>query len=132
MRFVLSTCSHVIPFIVIPQVSYLRLIYSTLGTQPDFCNRNVTGSVNYQVVGWFVSRANIGFLIPITIINGAAFVALVIAMWIAWTNGHVFHPFHPRRVIIEEEDFDKEERVPAEWSRNVSYHPMTVRCIFQP
>ena len=132
MRFVLSTCYHDIPLIVIPQVSYLRLIYSTVGTQPDDCNRNVTGSVNYLVVGWFVSRANIGFLIPITIINGAAFVALVIAMWIAWTNGHKFRPSHPRRVIIAEEDFDEKERVPAEWSRDVSYHPMTVRCIFQP
>ena len=133
MRFVLSTCYHDIPLIVVPQVSYLRLIYSTVGTQPDDCNRNVTGSVNYLVVGWFVSPANIGFLIPITIINGAAFVALVIAMCIAWTNGHKFRPFHPRRVIIAKEDFDKNgPGVPAEWSRNVSYHPMTVRCIFQP
>ena len=130
MRFVLSTCSHVIPLIVVPQASYLRLIYSTVdNNRPGACNRTVTGSVNYQVVGWFVSRANIGFLIPITIINGAAFVALVIAMWIAWTNGHIFHPFHPRPVIIAEH-IDEQERVPDEWIHKVTYQPTTVRCIF--
>ncbi|KIK02026.1 hypothetical protein K443DRAFT_541776 [Laccaria amethystina LaAM-08-1] len=48
--------------------------------RPSDCNRTVTGFVNYQVVGWFVSSANVGFFIPITIINGAACVALVIAM----------------------------------------------------
>ena len=84
----------------------------------------MTGSVNYQVVGWFVSRANIGFLIPITIINGAAFVALVIAMWIAWTNGHIFHPSHPRPVAMAEY-VDEQEQVPDEWSNKVAYNPTT-------
>lgn len=116
---------RIIQGIIEYEVSYLRLIYSTVGTQPADCNRNVAGSANYEVVGWFVSRANVGFLIPITIINGAAFVALVIAMWIAWTNGHIFHPFHPRPVTIAK-DLDKEERVPDEWGRKVTYHPTTV------
>jgi hypothetical protein len=87
----------------------------------------VTGSVNYQVVGWFVSPANIGFLIPVTIINGAAFVALVIAMWIAWTGGHIFHPFHPRPVTIANH-LDEEEQVPYEWESKVAYNPTMVRC----
>jgi hypothetical protein len=90
----------------------------------------VTGSVNYLVVGWFVSRANIGFLIPITIINGAAFVALVIAMWIAWTNGHILHPFQSRPVTIAEDGVDDEEEIPNEWALAITYHPTTVRCIF--
>ena len=87
----------------------------------------MTGSVNYQVVGWFVSRANVGFLIPITIINGAAFVALVIAMWIAWNGGHKFHPFHPRPVTIAE-NLDEGEQVPYEWGDEVSYNPTMVCC----
>ena len=91
----------------------------------------MTGSVNYLVVGWFVSRANVGFLIPITIITGAAFVALVIAMRIAWTNGHIFGPSDPRPVTIAKNS-DEKEHIPDEWSRNVTYHPTTVRCIFQP
>ena len=130
MRFVLSTCYHVNPLIVNPQVSYLRLIYSTIDNRPDNCTRTVTGSVTYQVIGWFVSRANVGFLIPITIINGTAFVALVIAMWIAWVNGYVSHPFHIRLVNVEDVDKAEEEWVPDEWINRVTYYPTTVRCIF--
>ena len=126
MRFVLSTCYQVIP-LIIPQVTYLRLLYSTVESRPPSCTRTVTGSVNYQVVGWFVSHANIGFLIPTTIINGAAFVALVIAMWISWAGGHIFHPFHPRPVTIAEH-VDEQEQVPDEWRDKVIFHPTTVRC----
>ena len=126
MRFVPLTCYRVSSLIVTPQVTYLRLIYSTLGGRPPECDRTVTGSVNYQVVGWFVSRANVGFLIPVTIINGAAFVALVTAMWMAWTGGHIFHPFHPRPVTIAEH-VDEQEQIPNEWRDKVTYDPTTVR-----
>ena len=85
--------------------------------------------MNYLVLGWFVTSANIGFLIPITIINGSSFITLLLAVWLAWTNGHIFHPFHPRPVTYAE-DCDSQEHLPDEWVHKVSFHPTIVRVFF--
>ena len=92
------------------------------------------GVVNYVVLGWFVTSANIGFLIPTTIINGAALIALLLAVLLAKTGGYIFHPFHPRPVTYGD-DVDPQEQVPDEWRHKVTFHPTSVRffrfyCVF--
>jgi hypothetical protein len=84
----------------------------------------VTGHVNYEVLGWFVTSANIGFLIPLTLINGAALIALFLAMTIAKVIGYL-HPLHPRPVIY---DANSDEEVPDEWKEKIAFQPTSVRC----
>lgn len=42
----------------------------------------MTGSASYEVIGWFVTTANIGFLIPMTIVNLAALMVALTAVFI--------------------------------------------------
>ena len=85
------------------------------------------GVLNYAVLGWFVTSANIGFLIPTTIINVAAFIALLLAMSLANAGGNPFHPFHPRPVSYAGDHINDQEKLPDEWKENVSFQPMSVR-----
>ena len=82
--------------------------------------------MNYVVLGWFVTSANIGFLIPMTIINGAALIALLLAVLLAKTGGYIFHPFHPRPVTYGD-NVDPQEPVPDEWRHKVTFRPTSVR-----
>ncbi|EDR05198.1 uncharacterized protein LACBIDRAFT_303636 [Laccaria bicolor S238N-H82] len=84
------------------EMSYYRMIYSTVSDIPPFCLRQVTGQLRYEVYSWFMTKANIGFLIPITIINLGALVALYQAMIIAKDGGYMYHPSHPRPIIYDD------------------------------
>ena len=75
-----------------------------------------------------MTKSNIGFLIPITIINLGAFVALYQAMLIAKDGGYVYHLSHSRPVIYDEH-IDEGEQVPDEWMHKVSVRPTTVRSL---
>ena len=105
------------------QTTYIRLIYSTVPNPPPSCIRAVTGSVDYEVLGWYVTSANIGFLIPLTIINGAALMALFLAITFAKVVGYL-HPLHAREVVY---DPNSEEEVPDEWKEKVAFQPTSVR-----
>ncbi|KIJ90094.1 hypothetical protein K443DRAFT_576058, partial [Laccaria amethystina LaAM-08-1] len=83
----LSIYEQMIQGVIEYEMTYLRLIYSTLPNAPSSCNRRVTGKLRYEVYGWFMTNANIGFLIPITIINLGALFALCRAMIIAKDGG---------------------------------------------
>lgn len=107
------------------ETTYIRLIYSTVPNPPASCKRSVDGMVKYAVIGWFVTSANIGFLIPMTIINGAALIALLLAVLLAKTGGYIFHPFHPRPVTYGDHIGDHEQ-VPDEWRHKVTFHPTSV------
>jgi hypothetical protein len=55
--------------------------------------------VNYQVRGWFVELRNIGFLVPMTILNLASLVMILLAMFNAKAGGHRFDPFDPNALL---------------------------------
>jgi hypothetical protein len=78
-----------------------------------------------------MTNANIGFLIPITIINLGALFALYQAMIIAKDGSYAYHPSHPRPVIYDEH-FDEGEQVHDEWMHKVSIRPTTVRFLCLP
>ena len=110
-------------------MTYFRLSYSVSDPfAPDSCFNRVTGQLRYEVYGWLMTNANIGFLIPITIINLGALVALYRAMNIAKDGGYVYRPSHPRPVVYDEH-IDEGEQVPDEWMHKVSVRPTTVRSL---
>ena len=102
--------------IVVPQATYLQLIYSTVPNPPSSCTRTVIRSLSYEVRGWFVTGANIGFLFPMTIINLAA---LAVVLWC------LLHPFHPR-TIIHFEAIDQEQGEADGWIAMVCYFMVLV------
>jgi len=104
------------------QTTYIRLIYSSLTDRPSSCIRTVTGTANYEVLGWFVTSANVGFLIPLTIINGAALIALILALTFAKVVGYL-HPLHPREVTY---DPKSDEEIPDEWKHKVTLQPTSI------
>jgi len=57
------------------------MLYSTFTDRPPSCDRNVEGSTIYAALGWSVDSANIGFLLPMTIINLASLILLLVAMF---------------------------------------------------
>ena len=95
-------------YLIVPQAAYIRFIYSTVPNPPSSCIRSVTGSLSYEVTGWFVTPANIGLLFPIKIINLAAFVVLIKAIIIAKGGGYMRRPFQPRQVAYPKTS-DQEE-----------------------
>ena len=86
----------------------------------------MTGPLIYGVFGWFVRSANIGFLLPMTIINLAALIALILAMKIAKKHGYEHKPSDPRPVEIKT-GIDDEEELPDELKEKVAHQPTTVR-----
>jgi len=112
-------------YLIVPQAAYTRLIYSA--DRPSSCNRTVTGPLSYEVLGWFVTTANIGLLFPMTIINLAAFIVLLKAIITAKGGGYLFSPFCPRPVEYPK-TIDQEELVPDEWMHKVMSQPKTVCC----
>jgi len=99
-------------YLIVPQAAYTRLIYSA--DRPSSCNRTVTGPLSYEVLGWFVTTANIGLLFPMTIINLAGFIVLLKAIITAKGGGYLFSPFCPRPVEYPK-TIDQEGLVPDEW-----------------
>ena len=71
-------------------------------------------------MGWFVDSESIGFLIPMTIVNLASLVVLLIAMVHAKkSGGHKFDPLKPHALL--EAAYTTEEGQPIEWGHTVKY-----------
>ncbi|KAJ2926295.1 hypothetical protein H1R20_g10796, partial [Candolleomyces eurysporus] len=66
------------------QATYSRLIYSIGSNPPQTCLRDVTGSANYSVRGWFIddSFTQAGLLLPMTLVNLASFGILLACFFI--------------------------------------------------
>jgi len=121
---------------IVLQSTYARLIYQTVLNPPDSCVREVTGTVNYMVMGWSVNYESIGFLIPMTLVILAALIVLIIAMTNAKGGGSIFDPLKPGALILlaalhrdkeEEEEEEEEEKGdpshPSVWGRTVNFRP---------
>ena len=93
---------HSFDLIVPLQAAYIRLVYmtNTDPPPPPSCIRNVTGSANYEVIGWFVTAENIGFLMPMTLVNLAALMLALIAMFMGEKILHKFDPTDMRALVF--------------------------------
>jgi hypothetical protein len=120
---------------IVLQTTYARMLYSTVLNPPDSCVRQVTGAVNYLVMGWSVNSESIGFLIPMTLVILAALIVLIMAMVSAKSGGGAFDPLKPHALILltdmhhdeEEQTDEKEEKdekeVPGhpEWDHTLKF-----------
>ena len=57
------------------------MLYSTSTYRPPSCDRTVEGWTDYAVLGWWVNFGNVGYLLPMTIINLASLILLLVAMF---------------------------------------------------
>jgi len=106
----------------IPKTAYARLIYSTFPNRPDSCNRIVTGSVSYLVMGWSADFQTIGFLMPMTLVILAGLVALLMALFSRRRGGYKFDPSQPK-ALLSARVVDVENGKPIEWEDKVVYRP---------
>ena len=127
---------------IVLQTTYARLIYQTVLNPPDSCVREVTGTVNYMVMGWSVNYESIGFLIPMTLVILASLVVLIMALRVhaksggnAKSGGGGFDPLKPNALILlaaVHHDDEEEKEVPSqlsEWEHIVKFR--TEVCAFQ-
>ena len=70
------------------------MLYSTFTDRPP-CDRMVEGRTKYWVLGWSVNLGNVGYLLPMTIINLASFILLVVAMFRRKKGSFKDDPTHP-------------------------------------
>ena len=77
--------------------------------------------MNYQIRGWFVEHRNIGFLVPMTILNLASLVIILVAMFDAKAGGHKFDPFDPNALLSA--SYKIEDGEPMQWKDPVKYRP---------
>jgi len=87
------------------EVTYIRLIYSTVQDRPASCSRAVNGTVSYEVIGWSGVVEEIGLLMPMTIFLLAGLIIIGMAMYKARKNTH-----------------DHDEDVAPELAAQVKYH----------
>jgi len=77
--------------------------------------------VNYQVRGWFVELRNVGFLVPMAILNLASLVIILTAMFNAKAGDYKFDPCDPNALLSA--SYKVEDGQPMEWKDPVKYRP---------
>jgi len=110
------------------EATYTRLLYTTFTPPPKSCNRDVTGNVTYTVTGWSVNHRNIYFLLPMTFINLATLILVIIATYLGDKILYEFDPTDARSLVFASgnpilRDRDPEVPPTGEWlDREVNYH----------
>ena len=112
---------------VIPQFTYLRFLYSTVTypPPPPSCFRKVNGTLSAQVTGWVAKLVHIGFLMPMTILNLASLVVVLISIARAKSGCHEFDLTDPRSLVLAEPILNESES--SGWADGVSYRAREVR-----
>ena len=111
---------------LIPQLTYLRFLYTAVtNPPPSSCIRTVHGSLSAEVTGWFAKPVHIGFLMPMTILNLASLVVILKAISMARRNCCEFDPSDLRPLVIAEHNLDEGE--PSGWADGVKYRRREVR-----
>ena len=101
------------------QITYTRFLYSTIANPPSSCLRTVNGSLTAEVIGWFAKPVLILFLMPMTILNLASLIIILIARSRAKGDCHEFDPTDLMPLILAEPSLDEEE--PSGWADRVTY-----------
>jgi hypothetical protein len=77
--------------------------------------------VSYRVLGWFVGLKNVGFLVPMTVLNLASLVIILVAIFNAKAGSYKFDPFDPNALLSA--SYKVEDGQPMEWKDQVKYRP---------
>lgn len=105
--------------IIVPQATYARFLISTGTGRPASCNRTVNGTFTYSVLGWSVKLEHIGFLLPITIVNLASFVIMILAIIVTKPASYDSDPLDPKALVLAEHYFDAKDV--KGWKDRVTY-----------
>ena len=106
------------------QITYIRFLYSTISNPPFSCLRTVNGSLTAEVIGWFAKPVLILFLMPMTILNLASLIIILITRFRAKGDCHEFDPTDLRPLVLAEPSLDEEE--PSGWADRVTYRSREV------
>jgi hypothetical protein len=115
---------------LVPQFTYLRLSYSTgsvdigFGPAPAACNHTVNGTWSAEVTGWVAKPVHIGFLMPMTILNLASLIIVLISKARAKRDCDEFDPTDPRSLVSAESSLDESDH--SGWADSVSYRSREV------
>ncbi|KDR68394.1 hypothetical protein GALMADRAFT_231359 [Galerina marginata CBS 339.88] len=82
------------------EATYTRLLYSTIADRPSSCDRTVNGSVTYSLLGWSGEPEHIGFLMPMTIVNLAALLLILLVIYQASQGSIEDDPTDPRIIAL--------------------------------
>jgi len=106
---------------VVPQLTYTRLIYSATPHPPSLsCNRTVTGSVSYKVIGWHPTPENGYFLIPMMAVNLVSLIILAVLIFKkAMRGGYEYDPLQPNSLPQASPD---SEGGGIKWEDVAKYH----------
>ena len=112
---------------VIPQLAYLRFLYSmrTDPPPPASCIRRVNGMFSAEVTGWVAKLVHIWFLMPMTILNLASLIFVLISIAKAKRGRYEFDPTDPRPLLLAEPRLDEVDH--SGWSDSVLYRSREVR-----
>jgi hypothetical protein len=116
---------------VVLQLTYIRYLYSTTSANdfwlppPESCNRTVNGTLSAEVTGWVAKPVHIGFLMPMTIINLASLIIVLISIARAKKGCHEFDLTDPRSLVSAEPSLDVSDH--SGWADGVSYRSREVR-----
>jgi len=84
---------------------------------PASCNRVVSGSLSYEVLGWSAVLEEVGFLMPMTFLNIFALVCVIMAMAMARGDADEYDPANIRYLIATR----VVEHGQPKWSDRVRY-----------
>ena len=108
------------------QFTYKRFLYSmTSPPPPASCLRTVNGTMSAEVTGWVAKPVHIGFLMPMTILNLASFILVLLPIARQKTGIHEFDPTDPGSLVLAESRVNESE--PTGWADGVTYRSREVR-----
>ena len=91
---------------------------------PASCIRTVNGMLNAEVTGWVAKRVHIGFLMPMTILNLASLIVVLISIARAKRGFYEFDPTDPRPLLLAVPSLDKSDD--SGWADSVLYRSREV------
>ena len=108
----------------------MRFLYSTAPANnfssppPASCIRTVKGTLSAEVIGWVAKPVHIGFLMPMTILNLASLIMMLISIGWAKRGCHEFDLTDPRSLVSAESSPDEYDN--SGWADGVSYRSREV------
>ena len=110
---------------VVSQVTYVKFLYSTMvDAAPASCLRTLNGTFSAEVTGWVAKPVHIGFLLPMTILNLASLIVVLISIARA-KRSYEFDPIDPRPLLLAMPNPDESDD--SGWADSVSYRSREVR-----
>ena len=84
----------------------------------------MNGMLSAEVTGWVAKPVHIGFLMPMTILNLASLIIVLISKARAKRDCHEFDPTDPRSLVSAESSLDESDH--SGWADGVSYRSIEV------